>query len=221
MYALVKLVRFVSVPVLFTIFIGIFNSCVPGLDNESSLTDEKVQNYIRVYKKLREKAPEILQGLNEGGNSVENGKVGFTSFEEIIKEGGLEDYPDFVRLNAKIGAIFSILQANKGMDTFEKLNTDSKAMLDENIKLLEEQLTNPDIPEETKQEIKQTIQELKNGKTELSENWKKNEKIAKLVLKSVQKITKLIVSEEDIEVVIRHEDEIMEAYIGFPMPTLE
>ena len=197
------------------------NSCVPDLNNESSLTDENVKNYINVYKKLREKAPEILQGLNEGLDDVEDGKVGFSAIEEIIKEGGLQDYPDFVRLNAKIGAIFSILQANKAMDTFEKLNTDSKAILDENIKLLEEQLEDKDIPEETKAEIRETIKELKKGKTELSESWEKNKNIAKLVLKNVQKLTKLIVSQEDIEVVMRHENEILEAYVGFPLPKYE
>ncbi len=221
MSLLKRLSQFILKIILIIFLISFVQSCVPDLSNKSSLTDENVMNYLSGYKKLREKAPEILQNLNENKNDVESGMQRFNTFEEIIKESGLENYADFVRLNAKIGTIFSVIQANKGMNRFEKLNTDSKTMFDKNIKFLEEQLADPDVPEETKKEIRETIQKLKNGKTELTKNWEKNEKWANLVLKNVQKLTKLIVSKEDIEVVLRHENEIMEAYVGFPMPKYE
>ena len=39
-------------------------------------------------------------------------------------------------------------------------------------------------------------------------------------MKSVDKISGLIVSKDDIKVVKKYEDEIMEAYTGFQMPKL-
>ena len=207
--------------IFFVIFIIFLSSCVPGLDNKSSLTDEKVEIYINVYKKLRENTPEILQNINESDNGTESGMLGFTEFEKIITDGGLEGYSEFIRLNAKIGTVFSIIQANKGMDTFEKLSTESIQMFDDNIKSLEEQLNDPEIPNETKNDIKETIKQLKEGKVELNNSFSKNEKIAKLVLENVQKLSKLIVSEEDVKIVLKHENEIMEAYVGFPIPKYE
>lgn len=198
--------------------IAVANSCIPGLDNKSSLTDERVENYIEVYKKMRKSTPEILQGLNEGGDVNENGQGSYEAFEKIIKEGGLEDFADFVRLNAKIGTIFSIIQANRGMDQYEQLKGDSENMFDENIKLLEEQLKDPEIPEDTKQELRESIKEIKRGKQEFNESMGKNEKWANLVLENVQKLTNLVADEHDVEVVMRHETEIMEAYVGFPLP---
>ena len=194
-------------------------SCIPsGWDNKSPLTDERVENYIEVYKKMRKHTPEILQGLNEEGGINENGQESYEAFEKIIKEGGLDDFADFVRLNAKIGAIFSIIQANKGMEQYGKLKSGSENMFDENIKLLEEQLADPEIPEDTKQELRESIKEIKKGKQEFNESMGKNEAWANLVLENVQKLTNLIADEHDVEVVMRHESEIMEAYVGFPLP---
>lgn len=207
--------------IISAIFTGILTVMSCGVvDKGDSLTDEQVLNYIKVYKKMREAAPGMLEKINQNPDDSQAGKEGFNNFENIIKDGGLKDYPQFVMLNAKIGSIFSIMQATEGMDKFSNMNESSKNMLDEVIAEYQKIIDDPEMPEETKNSARQGIEELKKSKKELSENWEKNKFLADFVLNQVKKISGLIVDEADIEVVKHHEKEIMEAYVGFPMPEL-
>ena len=185
-----------------------------------TLTDKDIVQYTEVYKKLREKAPTILEEINKDPNNSQLAIEKFSNFEEIIKNGGFEGYPQFVYMNAKIGSIFSLIQATKSMNSFEELNESSNKMLRQGIEIIDEQLADPDVPEETKAELRVTKTELLSGQDELNENWEKNSKIANFVLEKATKIAGLIVSQEDVEAVKRNEKLIMEAYVGFQMPEL-
>ncbi len=182
------------------------------------LTDENVSRYLRAYKALRESAPGMLEELNQQGETPDAGQKQFANAESMITGAGLKDYPEFVILNAKIGAVFSIMQATKGMDRFKNLQESSNRMMDSGMEEIQKQLDNPDVPEETKVELRKMLEELQAGQQQLNQEYDKNKNWADFVMKKAKKITGTIVSDKDIEVVKRHEKEIMEAYVGFPLP---
>ncbi len=199
-------------------FIFIGSSCKQFASEKGTLTDEKVKKYIKIYKKLREQAPEILENLNKKGESAESGKESFKSFEKIIKEGGLKDFKEFVVLNAKIGAIFSLSQAVRSMENVENIEKSSQKMFSNGQKIIQEQLDDPDVPEETKIELRKTLKELKKSSSEITTSYVNKKKLAEFVMEKAEKISGYIVDKNDIEVIKRHEEEIYEAYTGFPRP---
>ncbi len=184
------------------------------MGDERDLSERDIQNYIKVYNELKKAAPEVLKNINLDSSGLNAGEFEFKEIEKIIQSGGMIDYAEFVRLNAKIGAIFTVIQANKGMDNFQELKNESSQMLDDNVKRLKEQLNDSEIPEETKDEIRKTIAELTENTKKLEDYWVKNKKWADFIISGVEDITDIFVSEEDIELVKKHEAEIMEAYTG-------
>lgn len=188
------------------------NNVKNELKNEG-LTDEKIKNYIKAYNALRKNAPKILESLNQN-NSLDNEKEQYTNFEQLIKDSGLSGYAQFVRLNAKIAMIFSIAQGTKGMERFADLTQSSDKMLTDNIAELQKQLQDPQIPEETKASLRQTIKELENASKELNENWTKNKGWADFVMDKMNKIANAIVNENEIDLVMKYENELLETYTG-------
>jgi len=203
---------------LFLFIIFFLASCSQVTGEKGTLTDRKIQSYIKAYKGLKEAAPGMLKNLNENGETADAGKAGFADFEEIIKDAGMEDYPDFVRTNAKIGVIFSLIEANKGMNRSSNLERSGKEMIDDGVAFIETQLADPNVPEETKVELRKQIEEMKANKQKLTDTYAKNTKIANMVLDQVQKIQGMIVNEADIDAVQRHHADLFEAYTGFPEP---
>ena len=198
----------------------LFFSCSVISSKKDGLTDEKVENYIKVYKELRENAPGMLENINKDPENADIGKQEYVKFVKIIKDGGFKDFKDFIYTNAKIGSIFSILQAQKGMNVSENMQGSGNDMFADGIAEIQKQIDNPDVPEDTKEELIVQIEEMKQQQALMNETYEKNEKIAKIVLKSVKKISGLIVSEKDIEIIEKYEDQIMEAYVGFQLPEL-
>ena len=199
------------------VFLIIF-SCSQITGEKGTITDEQVENYLKAYKMLREKAPDILQGINENSNQTKADKKGYNTIEGIIKESGIESYAEFVRLNAKIGSVFSILQANRGMNQQANLQESGQDMFNDSYRFIEEQLDDPEVPEETKVELRKTMEELKKDSKELKETYESNKVIADWVMDKANKISGLLVNEADIKVIQAHEEEIFEAYTGFPRP---
>jgi predicted ribosome quality control (RQC) complex YloA/Tae2 family protein len=193
-------------------------SCSHITGEKGSITNEQVENYLEAYKKLREKAPEILKDINENSDQTKAGKEGYDSVERIIQESGLESYAQFVILNAKIGTVFSMLQAHKGLNSQENLYESGQDMFDDSNRFIEEQLNDPEVPEETKVELRKTLEELKQNSNELKESYESNKAIANWVMNKAEKIQGLLVNESDIEVIQHYEEEIFEAYTGFPRP---
>ena len=204
--------------IIISIIFFIFFSCSQITGEKGTITDEQVENYLKAYKKLRETAPDILKGINENSDESKAGKEGYKTFEDIIKESGIESYAEFVRLNAKIGSVFSILQASRGTDQQANLQESSQEMFSDSYRFIEEQLNDPEVPKETKVELRKTLEELKKDSEELKETYESNKVIADWVLDKANKISGLLVNEADIEAIQTHEEDIFEAYAGFPRP---
>lgn len=194
-------------------------SCEPVKKANIKLTDENVSNYIGAYKELREKVPSLLEEINKT-NDKENFPTEFyDEFKAIIKKHGIDSYADFVMLNAKIGAIFSIIQGEAGMGKLKSQNGKGLQMIEDGINLIKEELKNSNLTDEAREQLKSQLKELKAQKKQLQENWSKNEKWAMWTLEKVKKVSNVLVDSTDIEVIKRHEKEIMEAYAGYAIPS--
>jgi hypothetical protein len=185
---------------------------------KGTLTDEKVTQYIKAYKSLREKAPGMLEKFNKNGESVQAGQDGFVDFESAIKESGLSSYAEFVMLNAKIGTVFGIIQGTKGMDQFKDMYAKGMTAMDEGRKTLQKQLDDPNVPEGSKAELRKSLEELNQAQQNVKQDYSKNMKWGNFVMDNVKKLSGLVVNESDVEMVRKHETEIFEAYTGFPPP---
>ena len=78
------------------------------------------------------------------------------------------------------------------------------------IKQMEEAITNPDVPEETKAELRKAKQDILN-------NWAHNKKYADISMSIVRPLT----NEHDLEIIKHHQKELMEAYTGIPQEKLQ
>ena len=201
------------------ISIILFFSCSEIIGEKGTLTDQKIQNYIQAYKGLRENAPQILANLNQNGETIDASSMGFLEFEKIIKDAGMEGYPDFVRTNAKIGVAFSLIEAHKGVNRADNLRESGKEMINDAIAFMQKQIDNPDVPEETKEELRQQIEEHKKNKKLLVKTYSDNTEIANLVIEKAQKLQGMIVNQSDVEAVERNHADLYEAFTGFPEPS--
>lgn len=196
--------------------------CAPGMkESKGSLTANDMETYIAVYKQLKQQAPDILHDLQGNENEVNTQQAQFTVFEDIIKKGGLKDYPEFVRLNAKIGTVFAIMQASKAMDRFQTMHDNGMTQFDDAAKELQAQINHPEVPEATKAELRKTLDTLRMGKQTVQQNWAANKPWADFVMDKAKKITGSFVAESEIELVAQYESQLLEAYTGLPAKVLE
>lgn len=200
---------------ILVLILGILGSC-SGLPREDvSLDNDKMVAYIKSYKELIQKAPVLLTLVNTG--DINNQKQEFSELEGILEENGLS-YHEFIIINAKIGAIYSIIQAQDFMSKMEDIQSQSQKSIDDGILQIQEAIDDPDVPVETKTELRKNIKELKDSKKLLKNEYHKNEKWANLVLDKTRNITNQIVNKKDVELVERYLDEISEAYTGGVIP---
>ncbi len=187
-------------------------------DRRGVLTDEKITNYCNAYKAMRSNTPDILSDINENGEAAKGLQEDYDSLEQIVKENGIKDFSDFIKLNAQIGAIYSILQGENGMEVSENMYDSGQEMFSDGEKLIIEQINDPDVPEDAKAELRVALEELKKGSEELSSSYKFNKVFADFTMEKVKQITGYIVNEHDIELVKKHEQEISDVYVGFKLP---
>lgn len=206
-----------------TIFISIslilFLLSCTLIDKKESLTDQQIENYIATYTQLKEEAPEMLESINKNPKNAELGKEEYAKIEKIITNGGF-NYYEFVVINAKVGSIFSIIQAHSVIENLENLAENNQELIDSGIAEIDKILNDPRISEEVKEEQLKLKEELLKGTEKLQKNGKKNEKWVKKIMKSTKKISGLFISEEDIAIVKKYEDKILDAYTGFQIPEL-
>lgn len=206
---------------LFFIFNIIFLFSCSVVNKEDKLTEQQVKNYISTYKNLKEKAPDILQQINQNPENSDIGKEKYSEIESIITEGGFRSYSEFVVVNTKIGAIFSILQANSSMQNFDEMTQSGNQSLESSIAEFERLIADQNTLEENKIEYRKAIEELKSAQNKINNDYTENNKWADLVMNGANKITGLIVSEEDALLVKNYESQIYEAYSGFPKPEIQ
>jgi hypothetical protein len=182
---------------------------------KEQLTAQKTESYFEAYKELRTTAPEFIKLAN--GGKLDRQIEGIKDFEVILQKHDLS-YPEFVKLNAKIGAIYSILNAESFMGNMTNMADSGNTQFDNGIHQMQEQIDNPDVPEETKKELRKSIEEMKAKKHEVNNNYEKNKYWADLVLDKTKSITNQFISKEDVELVKTYFDKITEAYAGGLVP---
>jgi hypothetical protein len=168
-----------------------------------TLTDELIEKYIKAVRSLHKLGPSIPQKLAEKGESEATGIDLYHEIDNVIKEAGFKDYFEFVKVNAKVAWAWNISQGELGIQKFQ-------GMKDEGLKQIEETLANPEVPEETKKELRKARQEI-------IDTWMHNKKYADISMNIVKPLT----NEHDLEIIKRHHKEIMEAYTGLPQEKLQ
>lgn len=167
------------------------------------LTDEMIQKYIKAVKALHKLGHSIPQKLAEKGESEATGIELYNEIDSVIKEAGFKDYFEFVKVNAKIAWAWNVSQGDLGIKKFQ-------TMKDSGLQQMEEAIANPDVPEETKAE-------LRKAKQEILDSWEHNKKYADIAMNIVKPLT----NEYDLEIIKRHQKELMEAYTGMPQEKLQ
>jgi RNA processing factor Prp31 len=186
------------------------------------LTEEMVVKYIATYKKLREAGPDFLKYTNGG---ADNGMAGFNAFEQIVKEGGFKDYADFVRTNAKIAWAFIIVQGQSGIEDFgnfkNKMKNQGDEVYQQSFAELDKMLNDPDVPAETKEQLRKTKEQLeqqrKDSYEKIENQWENDKKWAEWTVDKIKNLT----SEEDMKVIKKYRKELTEVYAGVELPSVE
>lgn len=174
---------------------SIQNSYNKILSEPSELTDEKVQNYIMAIKKLHKLGPNLPLLLAEN-RGVPNSMSVYEEIEKIILKNGFESYMEFIRVNAKVAWAWNLTQAEAGMENFEKMTLSGLEEIDK-------ALNTPELPQETREE-------LLKARLQILENWEKNQKYAKSMIKLIQPLT----NEKDQFILRKYQKELMDAFTG-------
>jgi hypothetical protein len=203
-----KKISFLSI-LLLTLFL--YSCGNSDKKKEVGLSSQKIEAYLNAYKALRVETPELLGSAN-AGNILDQQK-GFNDFEAILKRHGLT-YKEFVILNAKIGAIFSIQQGENFMGEMADIKTAGMEQLDAGALQMQATIDDPNVPEEAKVELRKSLEEMKAAKVKVNTEYDKNKEWADLVMDKAKSVTNIFVSKEDIELVKQYSDKITEAYTG-------
>lgn len=189
--------RFLFLTLFCSLILGV--ACTKVLGPE--ITDETVDKYIKANENLRKLGPELLKKAHasEGGD-LTAGMEGYAQVEKAVRDAGFESYREFVVVNAKIGAAFSMLEGRGFMTKMEKMNAIGTEEIDK-------QLADPNLPPETRAELEQ-------AKKTIRENYEKNKPWAEGVLKGVD----MVVDEQTEEVIKRNQDRLRVALAGVELP---
>lgn len=208
--------RKIIYPVLAIVFCVFISSCGGNSGpNNIPLTAKKIEAYIVSYKALREKAPEFLNDANT--KSVDVKKQGFSNFELTIKSSGLS-FREFVEINAKVGAIYSVLQGEDFMNQMASMKDEGMVQMDDAQKQMQTQIDDPNVPEQVKEELRKALKEMQTNKEKINSEYDKNKGWANLVMDKTKAISNVFISKEEIELVKQYMNEITEAYMGGVIP---
>ena len=177
------------------------------VSSAGELDDEKMQKYIKTMRILRKTGINFEKWLAENPDGA---REGFSRIESAIQEGGFEDYATFVKVNAKVAWAWNMAQAEVGMTRQKNLNEASQDMTQQGIDLLDEQLADPNIPEETKAELRKTRQQLVDKKKEIKDTWDENKVYADWAMEVVGPLT----NDNEVALVKKYEPELMEVFTG-------
>lgn len=169
------------------------------------LTDELVVKYIQAQKALREQGADFLAYASTG-----KGKDGLQKFEGIVQAAGFADYAQFLKVNARIAWAFGMAQGAAGIQSFDKQYDDGMKQFDEGMAQLDTQIADPEVPEESKKELRKARAQLAAAKAKVSKDFQKNKKYAKVAMDKLAPLT----NKEDTDVVMRHQNELMEVFTG-------
>ncbi|TGN17193.1 hypothetical protein [Leptospira idonii] len=175
----------------------IYDQNVSGVE----LNDDVIRKYVTAVKALHKLGPDIPKKIAEKNDPT--GLAMFAEIESVIQQAGFKDYAEFVKVNAKVAWAWNVSQGELGIQKF-------KTMKDQGLIDLEEALNNPNVPEETKIELRKT-------KDRIINDWAANKKYADIAMKIVKPLT----NEHDLEIIKRNQKELMEAYTGISQAKLK
>jgi len=174
---------------LIWVIIGLFG-CAGSITSSTKLTDGDIEKFIKTYKKLREVAPDLANNPNS------QGEAGFKKFEGVIKEGGFKDYKEFMIVTATMAWAFNIAQGELGLETFGNMQSDGERQM-------MEQINNPDVPEATKQELREGLKKMRA-------EYAKNKKWADIVMGGVKPLT----NDDNLALIKKHRKELEDVFRG-------
>lgn len=183
--------------------------------NNISLNQQKIDAYLASYTALRAKAPEFLNDANS--QQLDKQKQGFADFEGTIQANGLS-YREFVEINAKVGAIYSVLQGEDFMNQMANMKDQGMVQMDEGQKQIQAQIDDPNVPEQAKEELRKALKEMQAGKEKITADYDKNKGWADLVMDKTKFVCNLFIAKEEIELVKQNMEKITESYTGGVMP---
>lgn len=166
------------------------------------ITDQTVENYIKAYEGMKRVAPQFVSQMDQTGGdpATMQGNEGYQKIEAIIKESGFSSYAEFVQVNAKIAAHFSLLEGRGFADKMEQMHAIGTEEFDQ-------ALANPDLPPEARAELERARQEV-------LDNYARNKPYAEGVLKA----TEIATDEKTLEVLRRHQDRLRKVFAGRDLP---
>jgi hypothetical protein len=154
------------------------------------LDDTKMKNYIGTIKKLKEKGAEFSQDINQL-NSI----FKYKELEGIVQEGGFKDFNEFINVHTKI-VYAVVINEMEAQDVDSKIKEAQK----ESTKELEKSLNDPNISEEQKKIIQQTIEQMK-GMENLGSQ-----------MESATSMYRSMVTDADIAVAKKYSEELKKMY---------
>lgn len=179
------------------------------------LNDQLINSYLKAYKNVKKIAPNLTKNGSIDLNAAKNS---FSKIEAEIKAAGMKDFTQFVQVTDAVMWAFSKLQSDKYLTQMDSLTKGDFSDIDggENLtnaqsdieNSMREILDNPDIPDETKNQIREQLassdKQIKENMKDIRTDYEKNKKWADLILGFVKGQT----SENNLSVVKRHFTEI-------------
>ncbi|MCU0391609.1 MAG: hypothetical protein MUE81_10870 [Thermoflexibacter sp.] len=155
-----------------------------------ALDDTKLKNYIETIKKLKEKGADFSEDVN-----ALNGLFKYKEMEGLVQEGGFKDFNDFILVHSKI-AYALMVNEMKEQDIENKVKDEQKKTTEE----LEKSLNDPNISEEQKKMIQQTIEQVKGMENIGSQ------------IQSATGMYKNMVSDDDVAIVKKYSEALKKVY---------
>ena len=165
-----------------------------GCGSSITLTDELVLKYIQGYKNIRALSPELAGDLKNQKRSASPDQI--SKMDIAVKQAGFSGYPEFLKVNASVALAFSQFQATRFMSEMGE-------MQDAGLKQLDEQLADPSVSEDAKDELRKNRQKL-------LESFEKNKGWADKVMS----VLNLFTDEKSMAVMKRHASELEKAFTG-------
>ncbi len=175
------------------------------------LNDQKIKNYICAYRTLKEKSidnSDYFKTVIKVRGEISELMNIYPNIDNDLKKCNINNMIDFIKLNAKVAWAWNIYQGQKGLDIY--INFQDK--VSKNIQnQMEQALKNPNLTEEQKKQLqKQWEESLQKVKDENKEQMEKNKRWAEWTLNLVKPLT----NDKDIEVIKKHEQELLEVFTG-------
>jgi hypothetical protein len=176
-----------------------------------------LEDYINLFKELKATSADGIELINELDPEAENHPQ-FGTLTSIMEKYGLT-YEDFVKLNAKIGVIYGVLQFN--MQNLQAQSDQTVGQMDEMAKEIQAMIDDPDVPEEKKAELREALKQTEKGGRDLNNMWENNKEKAQNMIKRSRKRLKKIATAEEIQLVRGYNAPLKELYNEIAQPTIE